>query len=853
MRAAPHLATHLLAACLAGTGLLFADAARAQPAPRPSATQPTTPPATQPVPVVVMPKSITPLTAAYPDRAEGDATVIVRLVVEKDGSVSEVSLVEGKEPFAAAALAAARAFRFSPATRDGVAIKAAIRAEVKFVAPIAVAPDAPPSPQSSPGTPGAAPPGNKAPGNTSPGDTSGGNTAPGNPQLDRTTPGTPPSPNSPAGNTAPGNTAPGNTAPGNTAPGNTAPGAGSAQPIDVSVRGDAPPTGGSTMSRAEVRLLPGAFGDPFRAIEAQPGVTPIASGLPYFFVRGAPPGNVGYLLDGIRVPLLYHLGLGPSVVHPAIVDRVDLYPGGFPASLGRFAGAFVSGETRGPRQDINGEAQIRLVDAGAMLEVPFAGGRGSALAGGRYSYTGLLFSILQSDLRLDYWDYQARVSYDLTPSDTVTLFAFGARDYLGDKGGSSLFGGSGDSGGGGGAKAERTLVDTTFHRVDLRHDRKLGPGSTMRNALTFGYDMTGFDGGGVRDMMFAGRSEVRYALTPFATLRAGGDVLVDAIDSSLAASEVGEDIPIDISAQRTDFASGVYVDAVVNVEERLEVTPGLRVDYYASTGRSGGGALAIQPRLSSVLRIRPWLRLVQTHGFTTQRPSFFLPGPGFTPNLAGGVQKSFQTSAGVEADLPLDVEAKLTLFKAAYFNMTDAFGTSSFTDLVSPDSTDQRSLGSAIGAEISLKRRLTKRVGGFLSYTLSRSERSFEQYRFRAGTDRTHVLNAALAVNLGHGFQAGARVVFYTGFPIILTAAATGPEERKRIDTGTEFPAFLRLDARVEKRWSLGKTRWISVVLEMMNTTLSKEYLNIDCGGATCKPTIVGPVSIPSIGVEGGL
>ena len=32
-------------------------------------------------------------------------------------------------------LAAARAFRFSPATRDGVAIKAAIRAEVKFVAP----------------------------------------------------------------------------------------------------------------------------------------------------------------------------------------------------------------------------------------------------------------------------------------------------------------------------------------------------------------------------------------------------------------------------------------------------------------------------------------------------------------------------------------------------------------------------------------------------------------------------------------------------------------------------------------------------------------------------------------------
>ena len=28
-------------------------------------------------------------------------------------------------------------------------------------------------------------------------------------------------------------------------------------------------------------------------------MTPIASGLPYFFVRGAPPGNLGYFLDGV--------------------------------------------------------------------------------------------------------------------------------------------------------------------------------------------------------------------------------------------------------------------------------------------------------------------------------------------------------------------------------------------------------------------------------------------------------------------------------------------------------------------------------------------------------------------------
>src|SRR4029079_7052967 len=104
----------------------------------------------------------------------------------------------------------------------------------------------------------------------------------------------------------------------------------------------------ATLSRTEVRQIPGTFGDPFRAIEIMPGVTPVVSGLPFFFVRGAPPGNVGYFLDGVRIPLLFHVGAGPSVVHPGLIQRVDLYPGGYPAYFGRFSGGIVSGETAPP-------------------------------------------------------------------------------------------------------------------------------------------------------------------------------------------------------------------------------------------------------------------------------------------------------------------------------------------------------------------------------------------------------------------------------------------------------------------------------------------------------------------------
>ncbi|MBK8254641.1 MAG: TonB-dependent receptor plug domain-containing protein [Polyangiaceae bacterium] len=775
----------IVEACLVAMTLAASPVAAAQPTP-----------ATPPAPVIEMPKPITPLTAEYPAGAEGDAVVVLKLLIATDGHVEKAEPVDGKEPFLTAALNTAKSFQFVPAKRDGTSIRAAVRVQVTFTAPKPVT-DSSIQNTGSSGTPTA---------NT-------------------------PSSNNPSANSQSSNSQSTNT---QSPQDNSPPPA--PEPIDVSVRGFNAPPGATTMSRAEVRLLPGAFGDPFRAVETLPGVTPIASGLPYFFVRGAPPGNVGYFLDGIRVPILFHLGLGPSVIHPAIVDRVDLYPGGYPSRFGRFAGAIVSGETRGPRAELNGEAQLRIVDVGAFAEMPFDGGRGSAMAGGRYSYTGLLFSLLQSDLTLNYWDYQARVSYDITSTDTLGVFAFGSRDYLGDKDPAS--------------GKERTLVDTTFHRVDVRHQKALGPGSFFKNSFTFGWDETGFDGGGTRDLMLASRSELRYVYSPTLTVRAGTDATIDSIKTTLDAAQiggdnVGNDIPIALST-RYDFYAALWADLVWLPMPWFEVTPGVRADFYGSSGSQGGNALSIEPRIASVLHIKPWLRLVQAHGLASQRPSFFIPGPGFTPDFQGGLQRSFQTAVGVEADAPLDIEAKLTLFRSAFFDMTDAFGTSTFTDLVTPENYSQRSMGSSMGMEVSLRRRMTKRIGGFISYTLSESVRSVGRNQFLSGTNRTHVLNAAIGVDIWRGLRAGVRAVVYTGYPEV----ARG-QDRTPVPTGRELPAFFRLDQRLEKKWTLGGAKWISLVLEMQNSTLT-ETLGVRCE-ETCEPVEIGPVAIPSIGLEGGI
>jgi hypothetical protein len=53
----------------------------------------------------------------YPEGADGDAAVVLELVVEKDGSVSSATVVEGAEPFAERARATALTWRFTPAQR----------------------------------------------------------------------------------------------------------------------------------------------------------------------------------------------------------------------------------------------------------------------------------------------------------------------------------------------------------------------------------------------------------------------------------------------------------------------------------------------------------------------------------------------------------------------------------------------------------------------------------------------------------------------------------------------------------------------------------------------------------------
>ena len=70
--------------------------------------------------------------------------------------------------------------------------------------------------------------------------------------------------------------------------------------------------------------------------------------------------------------------------------------------------------------------------------------------------------------------------------------------------------------------------------------------------------------------------------------------------------------------------------------------------------------------------------------------------------------------------------------------------------------------------------------------------------------------------------------------------------------SSSRLPPFFRMDLRLEKRWQLGPRAYFSFIAEWMNATLSKEAISTTCTLQGCQTQTIGPITIPSLGIEGG-
>ena len=622
-----------------------------------------------------------------------------------------------------------------------------------------------------------------------------------------------------------------------------------------------------TLQGESLRTLPGTLGDPLRVLGLLPGVASPVPGIPVFAVRGAGPGLSGFYLDGIQLPQLFHLLVGGGVVHPGIVERIDLYASGYDVTLGRQAGGVAVVETRGARGDGQHlELELRLLDVSGLLELKLPHEVRLSLSG-HYGYPGLLLHAIDDRVRLSYWDYQVRLDWR-----SWTLQALGGFDEL-----------VVERDGLGGQLSGLPNARLMFHRLQLRHRSQRGP-LRVDAAIVGSYDeATDALNNGVKKLAASARISLRLHLrrVSLQLLLDGGISRFQISDDfnalsfldgapQMNAAEPEQKPPGGGSFQtlgelvenRVGAVGGAALQAVVElVPGRLTLTAGARLDAYHAGEVT---LLGLDPRAQLHAQLTDWLALRVSGGYYQQPPSFPVQLPGIdTFALRLGLQHAIHALVTQELRLPAQLTLLVSGYRQQFYNVTELpdFGHLACALPQSPRLTAATAVllratdGTASGLEV-LLRRQHGHITGWLAYTLSRSERDYPCGPRPADYDQSHILNFAAQAQLPRGWRVGVHVMVSTGRPVTRLRL---PDWRDTPYNNDRLATFGQLDVRLDKVWRL-KRATLTLFIEAINCTFSSTDLalvykvsdNASGGYDYSQPQVLGfRWILPSLGLRG--
>ncbi len=653
------------------------------------------------------------------------------------------------------------------------------------------------------------------------------------------------------------------------------------RPYETVVRGqvDRAELSRITLSGAELREVAGTNGEPLRVVMLLPGVVTPASGLSYPVVRGSLPAATGFFLDGVRVPQLYHLLAGSSVVHPDFIESIDFYAANAPTRYGRISGGVISAQVAKARDDrVHFTVSPDLLQTSAFVEVPIEQTGTNVTLGGHVNYTAWLLGLLSSagafgpDVTpvFESYDYQARVEQKAGKA-TLRLLAFGSSDLVGVR-----------------QKADSPSVFTTsrFHRIDLRGTVPVGPG-TLEVGSWVGWETMGLYGEQkgervgsflLNRFIWTGRATYRVELGEHFQLKAGFDFerQVSDVESTVGIGAGGELL-------RQPRVMGVFTGTFVEAaffSKQWTVVAGVRVDTWHLP--PDFTLPSVDPRLEA--RFKPFEAVTfrGSAGLAHQAPMLLLSLPVTdAAALRSGLQEVGQFSVGAVGKLPwADLELSGDVFYNHIFQARERSLSEFVTGISSLD--DRYSgnrWGRAYGLEVMLRLPQQGRLFGWLSYTLMRSERmrrfalyNADQSEVTDATamvpfafDQAHSLNLVLGYQLPKGFKVSASFHLNTGrpesgeFSSRTSRVVDDPLTGRRLwslmplNEVDRLPAFGRLDFRASKTISFNSFT-VDIYLDVFNILVRPEVYGFtysyDENMNPVKEQQGAPIVLPTLGVK---
>ncbi len=646
------------------------------------------------------------------------------------------------------------------------------------------------------------------------------------------------------------------------------------------------------VSIEEASKLPGSFGDSVRVVQNLPGAARVPYSLGFLIIRGASPFDSGYFLEGMQIPNLYHFLGVTAAINADFLDSIEYLPGGYSVRYGRLLGGIVNLDLRdmydGP---VHGYLDTDLIDTTVMVRGT-AGKRLSYAVSARRSYIDYVLdpfaaSWVGYEMRLPrYWDAQLALGYRPNERTQVNLLGMVSSDAF------AVLGQAGTSG-----QSQPTAeLSSQFLRLLLRVHTRFNDRLSHTLVLSAGPDSEYYQYGANyvdgTPLYLAARDEWSFAVSRALELAAGIDGMVThhRFEITLAGTASS------FQGEAWGYSPSPYLEAEWRPAPGWRLVSGVRTDSYL-VPQEGFSATVVSPRLSLFWEAgdrTEWHASAGQYGQFPDETEFF----DDIGNPALEAPKALQFEVGGRRNLGHLVAVEGNVFYNAMRDLVTEpempmLGIDDFF-LSTPDMTNGElpnysndGLGRAYGLEFLLRRHFGEHLFGWLSYTLTRSERTSastatidqirenrlqymlamipKAYRDQVrwdlfDYDQTQVLTLVASYALGNRWEVGGRFMYATGNPIT-------PASNRLFIVDTEgyvplydpyagrnyerLPPYHALDLKVAKKF-IFKRWWLEARLELQNVYYRKNietwYYPYDYGK---KLWIYGLPFLPVPGLRG--
>ena len=607
-----------------------------------------------------------------------------------------------------------------------------------------------------------------------------------------------------------------------------------------------PQMGLTKINLSEIRNVPVIFGerDVLKTLQLLPGIKSAGEGNSGFYVRGGSADQNLILLDEAPVYNASHLLGFFSTFNSDAIKDVSVFKGGMPAQYGgRLSSVLDIRMNDGNKKEYTAEGGIGLISSRLKVEGPIVRDKSSFMISGRRTYADAFLALAKdTSIRkntLYFYDLNAKANYQLDQKNTIFLSGYFGRDELGLN---QTFG------------FDWGNATATLRWNHLYSNRLFSNTSLIYS--NYNYVIENFIeennfkvSSSIRDLNL--KQDFQLSLSNSHNLRFGLDMVNHRIAPGSITSSAGSSVNEETIERRKGMEVSAYVSDEWEINDKFNIVYGLRASSFflrgpgifnnydlegrISSSRSyGSGELVknyfrLEPRLSasyllsehsslkvSYTRNSQNMHLMSNSTASSPTDLYIMSSNNVKPEIAdqvaGGYFRNFNED---KYEFSAEVYYKTMLNQIEYRSGTDLRGNRNVeADLLYGE-------GRAYGIELYIKKRFGK-LNGWLGYTLSRTERRFDDINngiwFNAKQDRTHDLSLVGIYKAGPRWTLSSTFVYNTG------NAVTFPAGKYQVNNQTYFyysarnsdrmPDYHRLDLaatleakpgkKLQSSWSMG-------------------------------------------------